>query len=204
MYQTGGLFHPLLSQRIYQSNQGLKLSAKAFWLPKGTFICLKSRGLPSDRGLICNGRGSASSLWKCPPHSVPWLLPAPLTSFPLLVFLWLPLSGPHFQMSPSSPLGFGWQVPLNTTTHPVWANPPTLTEVRALGLDRRVDGDSGAPSVTTFLWQFVMFGCNGYFRCPVPWTGVRELGCSLVGQEGLNWGSCSDICYVLLLRRGVG
>lgn len=62
MYRTGGLFHPLLSQRIYQSNQGLKLSAKAFQLPKGTFIWLKSHGQPSDRGLICNRRGPASSL----------------------------------------------------------------------------------------------------------------------------------------------
>lgn len=48
MYQTGGLFHPLPSQRIYQSNQGLKLSAKAFGLPKGAVICLKSRQLSSD------------------------------------------------------------------------------------------------------------------------------------------------------------
>lgn len=47
MYQTGGLFHPLLSQRIYQSNQGLKLSAKAFWPPEGAFICLKSLRLPN-------------------------------------------------------------------------------------------------------------------------------------------------------------
>lgn len=48
MYQTGGLFHPLSSQRIYQSNQGLRLSAKAFGLPKGAAICLKSRRLSSD------------------------------------------------------------------------------------------------------------------------------------------------------------
>lgn len=91
MYQTGGLFHPLLSQRIYQSNQGLKLSAKAFWLPKGTFICLKSHGLPSDRELICNGRGSASSLevptgW-CPPTlaSTPTYFSSPCLSLTALV-----------------------------------------------------------------------------------------------------------------------
>lgn len=48
MYRTGGLFHPLLSQRIYQSNQGLKLSAKAFRLPKGAFICLQSHRPSND------------------------------------------------------------------------------------------------------------------------------------------------------------
>lgn len=176
MYQTGGLFHPLLSQRIYQSNQGLKLSAKAFQLPKGTFICLKSRGLPSDRGLICNGRGPASSL-EGPAGRSPLTLSSTPTSLPLLVFLWLHLSCPYFPMSPSSPLGFGWQAPLSTGTHLVWANPPTLTQVRAPGFDRRFDGDGGASVVTTLRWQFVMFNCNGYFRCPAPRTGV---GCTVL------------------------
>lgn len=48
MYQTRGLFYPSLSQRVYQSNQGLKLAAKAVCHTKGEFICLKSFRLPND------------------------------------------------------------------------------------------------------------------------------------------------------------
>lgn len=168
MYQTGGLFHPLLSQRIYQSNQGLKLSAKAFQLPKGTFICLKSRGLPSDRGLICNRRGRASSL-EGPTGWPPLTLSSTPTSLPLHVLLWLHLSWPYFQMSPSSPLGFSWQAPLSKVTHLIWANPPNLTQVRTPSLTGTLMVMVGAPIVTTFLWRFVMFSCNGYFCYPVPW-----------------------------------
>lgn len=51
MYQTRGLFYPSLSQRVYQSNQGLKLAAKAVCHPKGEFICLKSFLLPNDSNI---------------------------------------------------------------------------------------------------------------------------------------------------------
>lgn len=51
MYQTRGLFYPSLSQRVYQSNQGLKLAAKAVCHPKGEFICLKSFRLPNDSNI---------------------------------------------------------------------------------------------------------------------------------------------------------
>lgn len=51
MYQTRGLFYPSLSQRLYQSNQGLKLAAKAVCHPKGELICLKSFRLPNDSNI---------------------------------------------------------------------------------------------------------------------------------------------------------
>lgn len=51
MYQTRGLFYPSLSQRVYQSNQGLKLAAKAVCHTKGEFICLKSFRLPNDSNI---------------------------------------------------------------------------------------------------------------------------------------------------------
>lgn len=51
MYQTSGLFYPSLSQRVYQSNQGLKLAAKAVCHTKGEFICLKSFRLPNDSNI---------------------------------------------------------------------------------------------------------------------------------------------------------
>lgn len=51
MYQTRGLFYPSLSQRVYQSNQGLKLAAKAVCRTKGEFICLKSFRLPNDSNI---------------------------------------------------------------------------------------------------------------------------------------------------------
>lgn len=51
MYQTRGLFYPSLSQRVYQSNQGLKLAAKAVCHPKGEFICSKSFRLPNDSNI---------------------------------------------------------------------------------------------------------------------------------------------------------
>ena len=51
MYQTRGLFYPSLSQRVYQSNQGLKLAAKAVCHPKGEFIRLKSFRLPNDSNI---------------------------------------------------------------------------------------------------------------------------------------------------------
>lgn len=201
MYQTGGLFHPLLSQRIYQSNQGLKLSAKAFWLPKGTFICLKSRGLPSDRRLICNGRGSVSSLevptGRCPPDSCqrphhfssPCLSPTALVRPPfsnVTIFTsGFRLTGPTEYHNPSC---------LSQSTNPHWGQ--------------------GALMVTAGLLLSLLFSdslsCSAVMaistaRFPGQGLGyTRELERSLVGQEGLNWGSCSDICYVLLLRRGFG
>lgn len=51
MYQTRGLFYPSLSQRVYQSNQSLKLAAKAGCHPKGEFIRLKSFRLPNDSNI---------------------------------------------------------------------------------------------------------------------------------------------------------
>lgn len=51
MYQTRGLFYPSLSQRVYQSNQGLKLAAKAVFHPKGEFIRLKSFRLSNDSNI---------------------------------------------------------------------------------------------------------------------------------------------------------
>lgn len=103
MYQTGGLFHPLLSQRIYQSNQGLKLSAKAFQPPKGVFICLKSCRLSNDseadikqKSCFLSARASAV---KGPTGQPP--LPAPSSgprpSLAPLAFIWLRLSCPSFQ-----------------------------------------------------------------------------------------------------------
>lgn len=51
MYQTRGLFYPSLSQRVYQSNQSLKLAAKAGCHPKGEFIRLKPSRLPNDSNI---------------------------------------------------------------------------------------------------------------------------------------------------------
>lgn len=111
MYQTGGLFHPLLSQRIYQSNQGLKLSAKAFGLPKGVFICLKSRRLSNGskvdmkqkQSCFLSGggpgsRGQALLVGSPQLSTPPSLLP--------LVFIWLCLSVPNFQSGTSFTSGF--------------------------------------------------------------------------------------------------
>lgn len=123
MYQTGGLFHPLLSQRIYQSNQGLKLSAKAFRLPKGAVICLKSRPLSSD-STVDKKQKRSGGLAGGAPHRPQQQQRALLASFPQLptppplpplVFIWLHLSGPHFQSSTSSASGFQLTGP---TKHP--------------------------------------------------------------------------------------
>lgn len=101
MEQTGGLFHPLLSQGIYPSNQGLKLSAQAFWLPKGAFICLKSRGLPNDSKVDMK-QEELLSFWVRPvsPSS------APPPFLPALVSIWLYLSCPSFQSDTSFNSGF--------------------------------------------------------------------------------------------------
>lgn len=95
MEQTGGLFHPLLSQRIYQSNQGLKLSAQAFWLPKGALICLKSCGLSNDSKVDMK-QEELLSFWV-----------RPISPFlPALVSIWLYLSCPSFRSDTSFNSGF--------------------------------------------------------------------------------------------------
>lgn len=111
MCPTGGLLHPLLSQRIYPSNQGLKLSAKAGLLPKGAFICLKSGRLANDRGadmrqkkgrvLSEQGLGGRGTHW---PTTGPAPDQHPLTSLPPPVFYLQPsaclFSKQHWLSSP--------------------------------------------------------------------------------------------------------
>lgn len=185
MYQTGGLFHPLLSQRIYQSNQGLKLSAKAFGLPKGVFICLKSRRLSNGSKvdmkqkqscfLSGGGPGSRGPCWSVRPSSAPHPL-----SF-LLSSSGCACQAPISKAAPASPLDFSWQAPPNARALPVRADRLTLTqeggpqETQRAGADRRLDGGNRAPVVATPLWQAGMFNFNGHFRCRVPWTQAAAL-----------------------------
>lgn len=128
-----------------------------------------------------------------------------LHALPILVFLWLHLSWPYFQMSPSEPLGFSWQVPPSTRTHPVWTNPLTLTQVRVPGIDRHFDGDGGAspPPPLSLLFSDIS-SCSTVMAIsaaclPGCAVLVRAMGCGPVGQEGLNWGECCHVCYVFLL-----
>lgn len=67
MYQTRGLFYPSLSQRVYQSNQGLKLAAKAVCHPKGEFICLKSFWLLHDSNIDVEHNRHCFLLFLLPP-----------------------------------------------------------------------------------------------------------------------------------------
>lgn len=109
MYQTGGLFHPLLSQRIYQSNQGLKLSAKAFRLPKGALICLRSRRRPNDSKADMKQGRSCCFLGEAPGAAGPTIVPPARLPPPALsprVSIWLYLSCPSFQSDTSFTSGF--------------------------------------------------------------------------------------------------
>lgn len=156
MYQTGGLFHPLLSQRIYQSNQGLKLSAKAFRLPKGAVICLKSRRLSSDSTVDKKQKRSGGLAGGAPPppsssRGPCW--PVSPSSPPHLLFFLLSLSGctcqaPISQAAPAPPLDFSGQAPPNTQAPPVGANVLTLAQeggardTHQAGAARQSDGGS--------------------------------------------------------------
>lgn len=204
MYQTGGLFHPLLSQRIYQSNQDLKLSAKAFQLPKGTFIWLKSRGQPSDRGLICSRRGAASSLEGPTGWSPPTLSSTSMLSLSLSfsdctchgpIFkchhlnLWVSADRSHQapELILSEPIRWpslrsGCQA--LTGTLMVMVEPPPAPPLSLLF------SDISSCSTVMAISAACLPGCA---------VLVRAMGCGPVGQEGLNWGECCHVCYVFLL-----
>lgn len=129
MYQTGGLFHPLLSQRIYQSNQGLKLSAKAFRLPKGAFICLKSRRLSNDSEVDMKQKRSYFPSGWGPSNR------KPAGQHPHPPFLLLSLSGwtchaPSSKMTWALPLDFSSRAPPNTRALPIPASALTIRKVR--------------------------------------------------------------------------
>lgn len=80
MYQTRGFFYPSLSQRVYQSNQGLKLAAKAVCHPKGEFICLKSFRLPNDSNIDMEHNRHCFLLFLLPPAPFIFLLKADIAS----------------------------------------------------------------------------------------------------------------------------
>lgn len=130
MYQTRGLSYPSLSQRVYQSNQGLKLAAKAVCHTKGEFICLKSSRLPNDSNIDMKQCFLLFPLSPCPlafsaqsGHclygrwwSSDWSLPCPPAA---LCFLNMPASGCSCQdrvsHTHSSPLDLSWQnLPVST------------------------------------------------------------------------------------------
>lgn len=67
MYQTRGLFYPSLSQRVYQSNQSLKLAAKAAAIPKGSLSVWNLPDYLMTATLTWNITGIVFSLLLLPP-----------------------------------------------------------------------------------------------------------------------------------------